>query len=74
MRHPIYTGLLSAIAATVCVRASAETLAGAALLAAGIYAKARIEEELLRAELGAETYDAYARRGPMLVPQYGRKR
>src|SRR5436190_16345852 len=28
VRHPIYTGLLVALAATVCVRASVETLAG----------------------------------------------
>ena len=68
VRHPIYTGLMLAIAATVCVRATAQTLAGAALLAAGIYIKARIEEEFLRDQLGAEAYDAYARHVPMLVP------
>jgi protein-S-isoprenylcysteine O-methyltransferase Ste14 len=68
VRHPIYTGLLLAIAATVSVRATAETLAGAAILATGIYVKARTEEVFLRDQLGAETYDAYARRVPMLVP------
>ena len=68
VRHPIYTGLLLAIAATVFVRATAETLAGAAILATGIYVKARTEEAFLRDQLGAETYDAYARRVPMLVP------
>jgi len=68
VRHPIYTGLLVAIAATVCVSASAETLAGAALLATGIYIKARTEERFLRDQLGPDTYDAYARRVPMLVP------
>ena len=68
VRHPIYTGLLLAIAATVLVRATAETLAGAAILATGIYVKARTEEAFLRDQLGAETYDAYARRVPMLVP------
>ena len=68
VRHPIYTGLLLAIVATVFVRATAETLAGAAILATGIYVKARTEESFLRDQLGAETYDAYARRVPMLVP------
>jgi protein-S-isoprenylcysteine O-methyltransferase Ste14 len=71
VRHPIYTGLLFAIAATVSVRATAETLAGAAMLAAGIYIKARTEEAFLRDQLGAETYEAYARRVPMLVPFIG---
>jgi protein-S-isoprenylcysteine O-methyltransferase Ste14 len=52
----------------VSVRASAETLAGAAMLATGIYIKARTEEAFLRDQLGTETYEAYARRVPMLVP------
>ena len=73
VRHPIYTGLLFAIGTTVCVRATVETLIGAALLATGIYMKARIEEEFLRGELGADVYDAYARRVPMLMP-LGRRR
>ena len=68
VRHPIYTGLLCALAATVCVRATAETVAGAAILAAGIYIKARTEESFLRDQLGADAYDAYARRVPMLLP------
>jgi protein-S-isoprenylcysteine O-methyltransferase Ste14 len=32
------------------------------------YIKARMEERFLREQLGAEAYDAYARRVPMLVP------
>lgn len=68
VRHPIYTGLLCALAATVCVRATAETLTGAAILAFGIFLKARTEESFLRDQLGAEAYNAYARRVPMLVP------
>jgi protein-S-isoprenylcysteine O-methyltransferase Ste14 len=67
VRHPIYTGLLLAIIATVLVRATIITLTGSALIAAGIYVKARVEEEFLRQQLG-ESYDAYARRVPMLVP------
>ena len=30
--------------------------------------KARLEERFLREQLGAEAYDEYARRVPMLVP------
>src|SRR6266850_1762666 len=68
VRHPIYTGLLLAIVSTVCVRASAQTFAGATLVAAGVYIKARLEEAFLRDQLGAETYGPYALRVPMLVP------
>jgi protein-S-isoprenylcysteine O-methyltransferase Ste14 len=68
VRHPIYTGLLIALAATVCVYATAETVTGVAILAAGIYIKAKTEESFLRDQLGAEAYDAYARRVPMLLP------
>jgi protein-S-isoprenylcysteine O-methyltransferase Ste14 len=69
VRHPIYTGLLFAIAATVGMRASLATLAAAFLIVSGIYVKARLEEEFLRAELGGDAYDAYARRVPMLIPR-----
>ena len=40
----------------------------AALMAAGWYLRARLEEEFLRAELGADAYERYARRTAMLVP------
>lgn len=67
VRHPIYTGLLLAILATVLLRGTILTLTGSALIAAGVYVKARVEEEFLRQQLG-EPYAAYARRVPMLVP------
>lgn len=67
VRHPIYTGLLLAIIATVLLRGTILTLTGSALIAAGIYVKARVEEEFLRQQLG-DAYAAYARRVPMLVP------
>ena len=69
VRHPIYTGLIFGILATVCIRATAASVGGATLMMIGIYTKARLEEEFLRAELGAEAYDAYARRVPMLIPR-----
>ena len=68
VRHPIYSGLFVAIAAAVGVRASLASIAAASRIVAGIYLKAQLEETFLRAELGADAYDAYARRVPMLVP------
>ena len=67
VRHPIYTGLLVAIVATMLTRLTIVTLTGSGLIAAGIYVKARVEEEFLRQQLG-ESYAAYAHRVSMLVP------
>jgi len=67
VRHPIYTGLLVAIVGTMLIRVTIITLIGSALIAAGIYVKARVEEAFLRQQLG-DSYAAYARRVPMLVP------
>lgn len=69
VRHPIYTGLIFALAATAIAQARISALAGAALIAFGLWVKARIEERFLTAELGAEAYDAYRRRVPMLIPE-----
>jgi protein-S-isoprenylcysteine O-methyltransferase Ste14 len=67
VRHPIYTGLLIAIVATMLMRGTIITLTGSAIIAVGIYVKACVEEEFLRQQLG-ESYDAYAQHVPMLVP------
>ncbi len=68
VRHPIYTGILIAIIATVLLRPGPFGLAGAALLAVSFVVKARLEERFLMQELGADAYDGYRRRVPMLVP------
>ncbi|HZZ36042.1 MAG TPA: isoprenylcysteine carboxylmethyltransferase family protein, partial [Caulobacteraceae bacterium] len=68
VRHPIYTGIIFATIATMIVAGSAFAVVGAALMLAGWYVKARLEERFLRAELGASAYDDYARRVPMLLP------
>ena len=44
------------------------SLLGAGLMTLGLFVKAKVEERFLRAELGRETYDAYAKRVPMLLP------
>ncbi|TGQ42620.1 MULTISPECIES: isoprenylcysteine carboxylmethyltransferase family protein [unclassified Mesorhizobium] len=67
VRHPIYTGLLLAILATMAAKGTVWGIAGAALLTVGIVMKARLEERFLRTQLGA-AYDDYIRRVPMLVP------
>jgi protein-S-isoprenylcysteine O-methyltransferase Ste14 len=68
VRHPIYTGILVATAATAIEQGTATSLMGFGLVTLGYWIKARLEESFLRAELGADAYDAYARRTGMLLP------
>jgi protein-S-isoprenylcysteine O-methyltransferase Ste14 len=68
VRHPIYTGIIVGLLATAAAEATSTALVGAALIIVGLWLKARSEECFLKSELGAETYDAYCRRVPMLVP------
>ena len=73
VRHPIYTGLIAAIVASVLAGATAPALGGAALIVLSFWVKARAEERFLSAELGADAYEAYRRRVPMLVPRLWRR-
>ena len=68
VRHPIYTGILLAVMAVMAAKGTILGIAGAVLLVVGLWMKARLEEAWLRSELGAEAYDTYRRRVPMLVP------
>jgi protein-S-isoprenylcysteine O-methyltransferase Ste14 len=68
VRHPIYTGLITALLATATAEATVTALLGAALIVFGLWLKARSEEFFLTAELGPEAYGSYCRRVPMLVP------
>jgi protein-S-isoprenylcysteine O-methyltransferase Ste14 len=68
VRHPIYTGLLFSVLATILAKGTVLGLAGAAILTLGVWMKARLEERWLSAELGPDEYAAYRRRVPMLVP------
>lgn len=68
VRHPIYTGLIAALLATAAAQATPAAFAGTALIACGLWLKARAEERFLAAELGAGAYNSYRRRVPMLVP------
>jgi len=68
VRHPIYTGILLAIWASALLRPGLLGLAGAAVLTVSFVVKLRLEERFLKQELGAEAYEGYQRRVPMLVP------
>lgn len=67
-RHPVYSGIIVATFATAVMFGTPWTLVGAIVMAAGLVLKAWLEERILRGELGEATYDAYAKRVPMLVP------
>jgi protein-S-isoprenylcysteine O-methyltransferase Ste14 len=66
-RHPIYTGLLFALLATVLIRDSWAAIAGWVLVLAGFIVKLRQEERLLSSVLGTE-YSRYQLDVPALVP------
>ena len=68
VRHPIYTGLLLAIFATLLLRPGWYGLGSAAFFTIGFVTKLRLEERFLKAELGPDDYEAYQARVPMLVP------
>jgi protein-S-isoprenylcysteine O-methyltransferase Ste14 len=68
VRHPIYTGIITALLATAAIQATALALGGAALITYGLWLKARAEECFLMVELGPDIYGSYCRRVPMLIP------
>jgi protein-S-isoprenylcysteine O-methyltransferase Ste14 len=68
VRHPIYTGILFAVYATAALKGTILGLVGAAIVTAGVYLKARLEEDWLANELEPDAYARYRRRVPMLVP------
>ena len=55
------------------VEATVSALLGAGLMTFGFWLKARSEEQFRRIELGPESYHAYCRRVPMLVPLISRR-
>ena len=74
VRHPIYTGLLLSLYATMAAKGTAYGVAGAAIITFGLWMKARLEETWLSTELDAGAYAGYRRRVPMLVPFLTRAR
>jgi protein-S-isoprenylcysteine O-methyltransferase Ste14 len=68
VRHPIYTGIILACAATAAQLGTALAVAGVLVLSVGFWIKARLEERFLRSQLEEGAYDAYRQKVPMLVP------
>ena len=68
VRHPIYSGLLLAVYATAAAKGTILGVAGALLVTAGLWMKARLEERWLAQELHPGAYADYRRRVPMLIP------
>jgi protein-S-isoprenylcysteine O-methyltransferase Ste14 len=68
VRHPIYLGIITALAATAAMEATLAALVGATLICSGLWLKARAEERFLMVELGPDDYRSYCRRVPMLIP------
>lgn len=71
VRHPVYSGLAVHLIGASLATGNLLLLAGTVLAALpALHARARIEERLLRGELGT-AYDDYAREVGMLVPLIG---
>jgi protein-S-isoprenylcysteine O-methyltransferase Ste14 len=68
VRHPIYTGLLVAIAGTALVVGEVRAVAALAFAIIGFTAKAKREEAILSGEFGDE-YARYRRETGMLLPR-----
>jgi protein-S-isoprenylcysteine O-methyltransferase Ste14 len=67
VRHPIYTGLLSAIVGTALTIGTLASWLGVAAGLVGILMRVEIEERLMAAEF-SDTHDAYRRQTKKLVP------
>jgi protein-S-isoprenylcysteine O-methyltransferase Ste14 len=67
VRHPIYTGLLTAILGTAIARGDLSGLLGVILCAIAFTIKLRIEERWMRQAFG-EAYDRYSKEVPALIP------
>jgi protein-S-isoprenylcysteine O-methyltransferase Ste14 len=70
VRHPIYTGMLLAMAGTALVRGEVRGLLAFAITLAAFYTKARKEEAWLRREFG-EKFEAHAQQTGMFLPKIG---
>ena len=67
VRHPIYTGLLVALAGTALALGEWRGLLALAIAAAALWRKLGLEEALMRGQFG-DAYAHYAERVPALIP------
>ena len=70
VRHPIYTGILVALAGTALAVGEWRGVLAVALAAASFWRKLTIEEAVMRRQFG-EGYARYAARVPALIPFVG---
>jgi len=67
VRHPIYTGLLVAVAGTAIVSGTVRALLGFGVAAAALWWKLRAEESFMRETFPGE-YERYSASVPALIP------
>ena len=72
-RHPIYTGLITALFGTAVAIDAWRAVAAVAIVLLSFLRKMRTEEAFMRAQFGG-AYDDYARNTPALVPWLGRNK
>jgi len=68
VRHPIYTGIMTAVVATAVAKGTVTGMVGLVLSAIGVWMKARLEEIWLSGQLDAGAYQQYRCKVPMLIP------
>jgi protein-S-isoprenylcysteine O-methyltransferase Ste14 len=69
VRHPIYSGLLLAMAGTALARREPRDILAFVLLWFGFWIKSRMEERFMRKTFGAE-YEEYSRSTGALIPKF----
>ncbi|WP_395646830.1 methyltransferase family protein [Terricaulis sp.] len=68
VRHPVYAGLLLAALAMALESGRIEAVVGALLLTLSLSMRAKVEERILRRDVGDADYTRYRARVPMLIP------
>lgn len=68
VRHPIYSGMILAMAGTALERRQVRGVIAVVLLYAGFKIKSRIEEHVMQATFGSE-YADYSRTTGAIVPR-----
>lgn len=66
-RHPIYTGVLTALIGTVIVSGTVRAVAGLLVITASLVRKMRVEEAFMR-ETFPGAYESYCAEVPALIP------
>ena len=67
MRHPIYTGLITAVLGTAIVSGTVRAALGLVIIALSLLGKLRTEEGFMRETFPGE-YQRYSAEVPVLIP------